>query len=115
MKTRGPCSKYEIPGKKGDLKFYFGGHLLSGIACNRDSPAYKAICTAIDEVKGSCVPYSICGSLPLVGDMQEAGFDIQLIGFGKSSVYHADNEYCLLSDMADAVKILTKVIDTIIA
>lgn len=43
--------------------------------------------------------------------MQEAGYDIQLIGFGQSSVYHADNEYCLLSDMKDALKVLARVTD----
>ena len=42
---------------------------------------------------------SICGSLPLVGDMQEAGFDLQISGYGKSSVYHGNNEYCSLNDM----------------
>ena len=31
---------------------------------------------------GECKPYSITGSLPLVGDMQEAGFDIQ-VGQGR--------------------------------
>ena len=27
---------------------------------------------------GESKPYSICGSLPLVGDLQEAGFDVQV-------------------------------------
>jgi hypothetical protein len=31
--------------------------------------------------------------------MQEDGFDVQVCGFGLSSVYHGDNEYCKLSDM----------------
>lgn len=42
--------------------------------------------------------------------MQEAGFDLQISGYGKSSVYHGNNEYCSLADMQDALKILTKVI-----
>jgi len=113
--SRGPCSKYELPdGKKGELKLTFGEHCLSGIACKRESPAFKALCDAITEVKGEAVPYSICGSLPLVGDMQEAGFDIQLIGFGKSEVYHANNEFCCLSDMVDATKILVRVVDLLL-
>jgi acetylornithine deacetylase len=52
-------------------------------------------------------------SLPLVRDMQRAGFDLTLIGFGKSSVYHADNEFCQLSDMADALKILARTIESV--
>jgi acetylornithine deacetylase len=38
--------------------------------------------------------------------MQRSGFDLTLVGFGKSSVYHGDNEFCQLSDMKDALKIL---------
>ena len=33
---------------------------------------------ATQSVIGECRPYSITGSLPLVGEMQEAGFDIQV-------------------------------------
>ena len=49
------------------------------------------------------------GSLPLVGDMQEAGFDLQICGYGLSSVYHGLNEYCSLSDMQAAFKIFNEV------
>lgn len=112
LDTRGPCSKYDLPdlGFRGKLNLEWGAHELGGIACKLDSPAFKAICKAVDSVKGEAKPYSICGSLPLVGDMQAEGFDIQLIGFGLSSAYHADNEYCKISDMKDATKILCKVI-----
>jgi len=33
---------------------------------------------ATEAVLGECKPFSITGSLPLVGDMQAAGFDIQV-------------------------------------
>ena len=49
-----------------------------GIACNLDSPAFKKLDEATKEVIGESKPYSICGSLPLVGDLQEAGFDVQV-------------------------------------
>jgi acetylornithine deacetylase len=82
-----------------------------GIACNLDSNGFRALCNATEQVTGAVKPYSICGSLPLVGDMQEAGYDLQLTGYGKSSVYHGDNEYCLLSDMKSATKILSTAMD----
>jgi acetylornithine deacetylase len=44
--------------------------------------------------------------------MQQNGFDIQLIGFGLMSTYHADDEYCSLSDMKDAAKIIARTIAT---
>ena len=131
----------------------------AGIACKLDSPGFAALKQATKEVKGNAEPYSICGSLPLVGDMQEDGFDVQVRGrlphpscawyLGRSegggagrcaasgspastTVREAsclspavansfsfapvltggfragDNEYCKLSDMVDAVKILSR-------
>jgi len=116
LPTRGPCSKYNIPGVDGadpivgSLELSWGDHLLTGIACDLSSEGFKRLCEATEEVKGHSAPYSITGSLPLVHEMQAAGFDIQLIGFGLMKTYHANNEYCLLSDMADATKILSRMI-----
>jgi acetylornithine deacetylase len=81
-----------------------------GVACSLSSPGFSALCKAVKSVKGNAVPFSVGGTLPLVGDLQEAGFDLQIIGFGKSSVYHGDNEFCLFSDMADATVILARVV-----
>lgn len=116
LPTRGPCSKYVIqpPGGGepivGKLSLEWGDHLLTGIACDLKSPAFALMCDAIEDVKGKAEPYSLTGSLPLVHEMQSEGFDIQLIGFGLMSTYHADNEYCSLSDMKDAAKILARLI-----
>jgi acetylornithine deacetylase len=85
--------------------------MLQGIACNIDSPAFKHLDSSTAEVLGESKPYSITGSLPLVGDLQEAGFDIQVCGYGHSSVYHGDNEYCSLSAMQNAFKILCGIIN----
>ena len=43
-----------------------------------DSQAFKFLHEATKEVIGESKPFSICGSLPLVGDLQKAGFDIQV-------------------------------------
>ena len=43
-----------------------------------DSDAFKKLEEATKEVMGECKPYSITGSLPLVGDLQQAGFDVQV-------------------------------------
>ena len=91
LPTRGPCSKYVIqpPGGGdpivGTSNSYGGDHLLTGIACDLTSPAFRLMCDAIEEVKGKAEPYSLTGSLPLVHEMQAEGFDIQLIGFGSVS------------------------------
>ena len=43
-------------------------------------------------------------------DLQRGGFDIQMTGFGNMSTYHADNEYCKLSDQEKGFAILKGVI-----
>ena len=121
LPTRGPCSKYVLPEdpdidiQRGTLELTWGGTLedmrhMEGIACNLESPGLAALTEAITQVKGEGKPYAICGSLPLVREMQAAGFDLQISGFGLSSTYHADNEYSLLSDMTDAFQIFLWVI-----
>lgn len=111
LPTRGPCSKYDIEGARGLLEITVDSNgVLGGIACTLDSPGHKALCKATAHVLGSCVPYAIGGSLPLVRDMQKAGFDVQLTGYGLMKTYHADNEYALLSDMDKGFRILRGVI-----
>lgn len=120
LPTRGPMSKYIIKGddigtKRGQLVMEWGQDLesardMEGIACDMKSPGFKALCDATEAVKGAAKPYAITGSLPLVRKMQAAGFDLQISGYGLSKTYHADNEYCLLSDMKDAFGILVRLI-----
>jgi acetylornithine deacetylase len=114
LDTRGPCSKYELPKENlvGKLSIEWahiksGEELMQGVACDLASPGFLAVCDAIKIVRGKVAPYSICGSLPLVKQMQDAGFDLCITGFGLSSSYHAENERCLLSDMLKACKILS--------
>lgn len=118
--TRGPCSKYTLEGddvdvKRGTLELTWSGPIeevrhMEGVACNLKSPGLQAIIDATAAVKGSAKPYAITGSLPLVREMQAAGFDIQITGYGLSKTYHADNEYALLSDMTDAYQIMLLII-----
>jgi len=109
---RGPSSKYTLPAENltGKLEFTFDKHYFEGIACSLESVGFKSLEGAITTVLGQAKPFSISGSLPLVRDLQRAGFDLTLIGFGKSAVYHGDNEYCSLSDMKNAIKILAHTI-----
>ena len=72
-----------------------------------------SVCLVVFVASSTSFSDSICGSLPLVDTLKKAGFDIQLIGFGLSSVYHADNEYCQLSDMKDATKVLCNLISAL--
>jgi acetylornithine deacetylase len=113
--TRGNFSKYELPAEnlKAKITLTWPSEFMVGIACDKTSPGFTSLCNAISEVRGEANPYSICGSLPLVDQLQLNGFDVQLTGFGLSNAYHAVNEYCLFSDMAKGFTILAKIIQSI--
>jgi len=116
--TRGPVSKFILESDgdeskdnsrdRAKLTLEWGTHEMSGVACDLTSPGFSALKNAFQEVRGTATPFSITGSLPLVADLKAAGFDLQICGFGLSSTYHADNEYCTLTDMKNAVKVLAR-------
>jgi len=110
--TRGPASKYELPaeGKKGTLKLTWLGEKHKGIACNLDSVGYHALLNATRKFFPEAQPYSLTGSLPLIADLKEQGFDVQVTGFGRMDAYHAANEYGKLSEFTRAGSILLHVI-----
>jgi len=113
LPTRGPASKYELldEGKRGSVTLTWLGEPHKGIACNLNSPGYKALIEATRKYLPEAKPYSLTGSLPLVGDLQKAGFDVQITGFGRMDAYHAANEYALYSEFARALKITATIIE----
>eukprot|EP01042_Synura_sphagnicola_P001580 gene1580-1835_t len=82
--SHGPHSKYVLESEnvsgRVELKWLTGGE--NGIACSLESVGHKALVEATLAVKGTVAPYSVSGSLPLVRDLQEKGYDIQLCGYG---------------------------------
>lgn len=112
LEGRGPVSKYILPdeGIKGRLSLEFDDFMTSGVACKLDSPGFHALCKATELVVGCVKPYSITGSLPLIRELQDEGFDVQTTGYGVMATYHARNEYCLLTDFKQGFKVLLNVI-----
>lgn len=45
--------------------------------------------------------------------MQDEGFDVQTMGYGVMSTYHAKNEYALLEDFEAGFKVMTSIITQI--
>lgn len=107
----GPHSHYSLPDEdkhgRVELKWLTDGE--NGIACNLDSIGYKALVSATEKVLGSAKPYAIGGSLPLIRDLQDNGFDVMISGYGSSSKYHADNEAASLSAFRKATSIIANV------
>ncbi|RAL52114.1 hypothetical protein DM860_014941 [Cuscuta australis] len=83
LDTRGPVSKYVLPDEnlRGRLSISFD-EAMSGVACNLDSRGFHVLCKATEEIVGHVKPYSITGSLPLIRELQEEGFDVQTSGYG---------------------------------
>lgn len=109
-------SKYELKGAdplKGKVTLKWLGLPYKGVACNMKSLGYQALFEAVASVRGQVVPFSLTGSLPCIRDLQDAGFDVQVTGFGKMSTYHCPDEMASLKDMVDGFKITMRIIDTL--
>ncbi|CAM9371601.1 unnamed protein product [Ectocarpus sp. 4 AP-2014] len=108
LPSRGAFSKYVLPaeGRQGTIELTWVTKGEDGIACNLESEGADALNAATATVIGQSAPYAISGSLPLVRWLQDQGYDVQICGYGLSSRYHAENEYCSLEAMGNAVKIL---------
>ncbi|KAM5573367.1 acetylornithine deacetylase [Rosa sericea] len=111
LDSRGPVSKYVLPDEnlRGRLTISFD-ETSSGVACDLESRGFHVLCKATEEVVGHVKPYSITGTLPLIRELQDEGFDVQTSGYGLMSTYHAKNEYCLFSDMAEGYRVFASVI-----
>jgi len=103
---------YELKSEnlKGMFEFKWLSKPMAGVAVDFESNGYKAVKQALEEVH-RFGPFSLTGSLPLVGDMQADGFDIQVIGFGKMEAYHAANEYGLLSDFLLGARVCSRIVE----
>ena len=108
-------SKFSLPEEdlKGTLEFKFLGTPMSGVACDMNSPGYHALYNAIKAVKGECKPFALTGSLPIISDLQKAGYDVQICGFGNMAAYHANDEYASLSDFVDGASVVFNMIDSL--
>ncbi|XP_054824425.1 acetylornithine deacetylase [Prosopis cineraria] len=111
LETRGPVSKYVVADEnlRGSLTLTFD-EAMSGVACNIDSRGFRVLCKATEEVVGHVKPYSITGTLPLIRELQEEGFDVQTCGYGLMATYHAKNEYCLFEDMSQGYGVFASII-----
>jgi acetylornithine deacetylase len=65
---------------------------------------------AWDAVYQCFRPMATCGSLPCIKELQDEGFDVQMMGFGAMSVYHANNEYCSLAAFKQGLQLLVQLV-----
>ncbi|CAL9028966.1 unnamed protein product, partial [Prunus brigantina] len=87
LDSRGPVSKYVLPDEnlRGSLTLSFD-ETSSGVACDLNSRGFHVLCKATEEVVGHVKPYSITGTLPLIRELQDEGFDVQTSGYGNDTI-----------------------------
>jgi len=107
-------SKFELPAEKlrANVKLDWLGTPYKGVACDLKSPGYRALSQALQSVN-KCAPFSLTGSLPVIKDLQDAGFDVQVCGFGRMDAYHANNEYGYLSEFVMGSRVVSHIIDSL--
>jgi len=110
LPTRGPLFSYQVGEKLGSFEFKFDPGTYKGVACDITSPGFLAFNEATSEVMGESIPFSVGGSLPLVWELQQEGYDLQIAGYGLSAKYHGTNEYGKFSDMAKGFRVLQTLI-----
>ncbi|XP_004511787.1 acetylornithine deacetylase [Cicer arietinum] len=111
LESRGPVSKYVLSDAnlRGSLTLTFD-EATSGVACDLNSRGFHVLCKATEEIVGHVKPYSITGSLPLIRELQDGGFDVQTCGYGLMATYHAQNEYCLFTDMSQGYRVFASIV-----
>lgn len=92
-----------------EFSWIFGPYC--GIAVDTKSDGYKMIKEATLEHHPVCTGCSDLGAVPLVKEMQMAGVDLQIIGYGVGEVYHGNNEYCTISGMRKGFNILKTLLE----
>jgi acetylornithine deacetylase len=97
--------------KQANISWKWLNEPTRGVAVNLQSRGYKALEEAIMSVHPEAKPFSLTGTLPLVADLKDEGFDVQICGFGDMAVYHAINEYALLSSMGKGFQVCAKLVD----
>jgi acetylornithine deacetylase len=110
--NHGPHSKFYLTedNRPGEVELSFVSEGENGVACSLNSPGHAALLQATSTTLGKVNPYSIGGSLPLIRELQENGFDVQIAGYGFSSRYHADNECVSLDALKKATNICSDII-----
>jgi acetylornithine deacetylase/succinyl-diaminopimelate desuccinylase-like protein len=101
-----------VSGQRGGVKLEPKGRFIDGIACSLESPGLAALTQAIRNARPGSEPkpHSITGSLPLVRDLQNSGFDVQITGFGRSTYYHAPNEQAELEHFRQGFAVLVELL-----
>jgi acetylornithine deacetylase len=92
-----------------EFNWVFGPYC--GIVTNLESDSYKLIRDATLAHHPTCDSCSDLGAVPLVKQMQDAGIDIQIMGYGVGDVYHGNDEYCTLSGMKKGFYILKTLLE----
>jgi len=97
--------------RQGALAWKWLNEPTRGVAVNLQSRGYRALEDAILAVHPEAKAFSLTGTLPLVADLQDEGFDVQICGFGDMAAYHAINEYASLNHYCKGFQVCARLVD----
>jgi acetylornithine deacetylase/succinyl-diaminopimelate desuccinylase-like protein len=102
-------------GQEGRLAFLPKVHRTSGVACDLECATLQTLSQAIIDVRGTDQyrPWAMTGSLPLVAELKKLGAEVAITGFGRSSAYHAPNEFGTLRDFEDGYVVLERLVENL--
>jgi len=95
---------------KGYIKIEWTKDPYVGIACDLNSIGYKLLAESTKDIMGVNKSIASLGSLPLVADLQNKGYDVQIMGYGVGDMAHSNDEYCRLGDVQKGFRILSRLL-----
>lgn len=105
-------SIHQKPSAKATIQFSWEDEIFNQpFLADMESAAFKNVVSAMEAVRKKVQPFSALGSLPLLNELQQEGFSLVPIGFGRQKAYHAPNEFAMLSEMRDGFHVLLKTIE----
>ena len=97
-------------GRGAGMTFEWLSGSMEGLACDLESPVLRLLERAIQRARPGATRIGMTGALPLVRELRQAGFDVQITGFGLGTSYHAPNEQARLSDFAAGFAVLLELV-----
>jgi acetylornithine deacetylase len=107
-----PSFKYKLSdGTKAKIEFKWIRNPYPAVLCNINSIGFKLLSDITFQMTGEKKMFATLGSLPLISELKKHNFDVQIVGYGVTEAYHANNEFCKFSHMALGYDIIRKILD----
>jgi len=111
--TRGRGDSRAAKGGPQKASFLELAENLEGVVVDRSTEGHCVLANTLAKVCGEhhARQFSVNGSVPHVRRLRDAGFDVQLFGFGVAEWHRQEAEYCSLCDMQQGNRVLQRLVE----